>query len=79
MEQCSEYLRSLLTCFSHPTTLLTPDDTSPGTSNGEDSTKSVHFDLIAAWAAKLAIIKSTFKNHNVYFFQDVLEDLKRCM
>jgi hypothetical protein len=51
------YLKSLLTCFSHPTTLLTPADTSPGTSNGDDSTKSVHFDLIAAWAAKLAIIK----------------------
>jgi hypothetical protein len=51
------YLGSLLTCFSHPTTLLTPADTSPGTSNGDDSTKSVHFDLIAAWAAKLAITK----------------------
>lgn len=74
----SEYLRSLLTCFSHPTTLLTPDDTSPGTSNGVDSTKSVHFDLIAAWAAKLAIIKLNLKpqcqifSKVLYVWKDVL-------
>lgn len=73
-----EYLRSVLTCFSHPTTLLTPDDTSPGTSNGVDSTKSVHFDLIAAWAAKLAIIKLNWKSQCqifskvLYVWKDVL-------
>lgn len=73
-----EYLRSVLTCFSHPTTLLTPDDTSPGTSNGVDSTKSVHFDLIAAWAAKLAIIKLNLKPQSqtfskvLYVWKDVL-------